>query len=173
MSELAGKTPEESLCIMTQVVLPNDTNYLNNLRGGKILHWMDLASAVSAQKHAERVVVTASVDNVSFNYPIKMGDVVTIRSKVTRSFRSSMEIHVEVWAENIPMKRKVKSNDAFFTFVALNDMNKAEQVAPVIPQTDEEQEHFEKAGRRRDLRLILAGKKKPEDSEDLKKLFNS
>lgn len=167
------KKPKDSLVNMTQVVLPNDTNYLNNLRGGKVLHWMDLATAVSAQKHSERIVVTASVDNVSFSSPIKMGDVVTMQSKVTRAFNTSMEVHVEVWAENIPQKRKVKSNDAYFTFVALNDMNKPEPVPEIIPQTDEEKEQYEKAGRRRDLRLILAGKKSPSDSEDLKKLFNS
>lgn len=165
------KTPQETECVMTQLVLPNDTNPLNNLRGGKLLHWMDLASAISAQKLAVRATVTASVDNVSFKSPIKVGDVVTIKAKVTRSFNTSMEVHVEVWAENIPMRRKVMSNEAYFTFVALNDMGRPEKVDQIIPETEEEKIQYDKAERRRDLRLILGGKKSPEDSPSLKELF--
>lgn len=165
------KTPKDSYTVMTQMVLPNDTNGLYNLRGGKSLHWMDLATAIVAQKHSGRVAVTASVDNVSFRHPIKVGDVVTIEAKITRAFKTSMEVKAEVWAENIPNRRKVKSNEAYFTFVALNDLGEPELVPAIEPETEQEQEDFEKALRRRDLRLILAGKKQPGDSEELKKLF--
>jgi acyl-CoA hydrolase len=165
------KTPKDSYTVMTQMVLPNDTNGLYNLRGGKSLHWMDLATAIVAQKHSGRVAVTASVDNVSFRHPIKVGDVVTIEAKITRAFKTSMEVKAEVWAENIPNRRKVKSNEAYFTFVALNDLGEPELVPEIEPETEQEQEDFEKALRRRDLRLILAGKKQPGDSEELKKLF--
>lgn len=166
-----AKKVSESYTVMTQMVLPNDTNGLYNLRGGKSLHWMDLATAIVAQKHSGRVAVTASVDNVSFKHPIKVGDVVTIQAKITRAFRSSMEVKAEVWAENIPNRRKVKSNEAYFTFVALNDLGEPEIVPAVTAETEQEKEDYDRALRRRDLRLILAGKKKPGDSEELKKLF--
>lgn len=166
------KTPQESFTVTSHMVLPNDTNGLYNLRGGRSLHWMDLAAAICAQKHSGRVAVTASVDNVSFNHPIKVGDVVTVEAKITRAFRTSMEIKCSVWAENIPNRRKVKSNEAYFTFVALNDLGEAEPVAQLEVNSDSEVEEYEKALRRRDLRLILAGKKEPGDSEELKKLFS-
>ena len=168
---MKAKKPADSYTVMTQMVLPNDTNGLYNLRGGKSLHWMDLATAIVAQKHSERVSVTASVDNVSFRHPIKVGDVVTIKAKITRAFSTSMEVKAEVWAENIPNRRKVKSNEAYFTFVALNDLGEPERVPEVEPETEEEKDDFARALRRRELRLILAGKKQPGDSHELKKLF--
>lgn len=161
----------ETFVQMTQVVLPNDTNTLSNLRGGRVLHWMDLAAAVSAQKHSKRVCVTASVDSVSFDNPIKLGDVVTMQSKVTRSFNSSMEIFIEVWTENIPGRRKVKSNEAYYTFVALDDMDNPIKVPELIPETEDEKKRFDSALRRRQLRLILAGKLQPSDATELKALF--
>ena len=93
---------------MTELVLPNDTNTLNNLMGGRLMHWMDVVSAIAAQKHSNRIVVTASVDNISFSKPIRLGNVVTLRAQVTRSFNSSMEVHIEVWAEDIPNNIKFK-----------------------------------------------------------------
>src|SRR5690606_39741378 len=114
------KTPKETEAIMSEVVLPNDTNALNNLRGGKILHWMDIASAIAAGRHAEAVVVTASVDNVSFENPIRVGDVVTIKAKVTRAFRTSIEVFIEVSAENLPTRTTYQCNTAYYTFVALD-----------------------------------------------------
>ena len=168
---MEGKRVEESLTIMTEVVLPNDTNTLNNLRGGRILHWMDIASAIAAGKHAEAVVVTAAVDNVSFNNPIRLGDVVTIRAQVSRVFRSSMEIFVEVWAENLPTKTRYKSNEAYYTFVALDSNGRPRSAPPITPETSSEKKLYEGALRRRELRLILAGRMKPEDAAELKSLF--
>lgn len=165
------KTPEQTKTIMTELVLPNDTNTINNLRGGKILHWMDIASAISAGKHAEAVVVTVTVDQVSFQNPIKIGDVVTITAKVTRSFNSSIEVYLDVWAENLPTQNKYKCNTAYYTFVALDSNGKAKKVAGVKPETAEEKEKFDSALRRRELRLILAGRIKPKDANELKKLF--
>src|SRR6185312_16103759 len=97
-----AKNPKESFTIMNELVLPNDTNTLNNLMGGRLLHWMDIAAALCAQKHCNHIVVTASVDNVSFKHPIKLGDVVTIETKVTRAFSTSVEVRLEVSAHNLP-----------------------------------------------------------------------
>jgi len=168
-----SKTPEQTKTIMTELVLPNDTNTINNLRGGKILHWMDIASAISAGKHAEAVVVTVSVDQVSFQNPIKIGDVVTITAKVTRHFNSSIEVYIDVWAENLPTQNKYKCNTAYYTFVALDSNGKPKKVPEVVPETQEEKEKFKSALRRRELRLILAGRIKPKDAEELKKLFQA
>ncbi|MFT4645930.1 MAG: acyl-CoA hydrolase [Planctomycetota bacterium] len=166
-----AKTPEQTKTIMTELVLPNDTNTINNLRGGKILHWMDIASAISAGKHAESVVVTVTVDQVSFQNPIKIGDVVTITAKVTRSFNSSIEVSLDVWAENLPTGDRYKCNTAYYTFVALNSNGKSKKVPEVVPETEAEKEKFKSALRRRELRLILAGRIKAKDASELKKLF--
>ncbi|HWZ34800.1 MAG TPA: acyl-CoA thioesterase, partial [Mucilaginibacter sp.] len=117
---MTGKSPKESHTIMNELVLPNDTNTLNNLMGGRLLHWMDIAAAISAQKHCNRIVVTASVDNVSFKHSIKLGDVVTIEAKVSRAFTTSVEVRLDVWAQNIPSGTRIKSNEAYYTFVALD-----------------------------------------------------
>ena len=105
----------DSLTTMTELVLPNDTNTLNNLMGGRLLHWMDIASAIAAQKHSNHVVVTASVDNVSFAEPIPLGSIITIKAQVTRAFNSSMEVYLEVWADDIPAQKRVSTNKAFYT----------------------------------------------------------
>lgn len=167
-----GKTPKESATIMTEIVLPNDTNTLHNLRGGMILHWMDIASAISAGKHANAVVVTASVDNVSFENPIKLGDVVTITAKVTRAFRTSIETHIEVWAENLPTQTRYRCNEAYYTFVALNSNQKPTPAPAVIPETEEEKEKYEGAQKRRELRLVLAGRLKASEAHSIKELFS-
>ncbi|MCB9255842.1 MAG: acyl-CoA thioesterase [Chitinophagales bacterium] len=167
------KTPAYSRTIMTEIVLPNDANALNNLRGGKILHWMDIASAIAAGKHAQAVVVTVSVDQVSFENPIKIGDVVTIEAKVTRSFNSSIETYIEVWAENLPSQNKYKCNTAYYTFVALDSNGRPKKIAPVQPESEEEQKQFEGALKRREIRLILAGRIKATEAESLKSLFET
>src|SRR3954471_8853519 len=100
MMTLKSKSPKDSLAIITEFVLPNDTNTLGNLMGGRLLHWMDIAAAIAAHRHCGRIVVTASVNNVSFNQPIKIGEIVTINAKVSRSFNSSMEVFMDVWVEN-------------------------------------------------------------------------
>ncbi|MBM3402752.1 MAG: acyl-CoA thioesterase [Bacteroidetes bacterium] len=165
------KSPKESFTIMNELVLPNDTNPLNNLMGGRLLHWMDIAAAISAQKHCNNIVVTASVDNVSFRHAIKLGDVITIEAKVTRAFSTSMEVRLDVWAENIPSGTRVRSNDAFYTFVAVNNEGKPVAVPEIEPETETEKKLFEGALRRRQLRLILAGKMKAQDATELKALF--
>ncbi len=156
---------------MTELVLPNDTNTLNNLMGGRMMHWMDIVSAIAGQKHSNRIVVTASVDNVSFRESIKLGNVITLEAQVTRAFSTSMEVHITVWAEDIPSGTKVKSNEAYFTFVALDENGKAVAVPEAVPESEEEQEQFAGALRRRQLRLILAGRMKPDDANELKALF--
>jgi acyl-CoA hydrolase len=168
---MKGKTPKESHTIMNELVLPNDTNTLNNLMGGRLLHWMDIAAAISAQKHCNRIVVTASVDNVSFKHPIKLGDVITIEAKVSRAFSTSLEVRLDVWAENIPSGSRIKSNEAYYTFVALDQNGRTIPIPELIPETTEETELFNGALRRRQLRLILAGKMKADDATELKALF--
>ena len=168
---MQGKTPGESTIIMTEIVLPNDTNSLGNLRGGRILHWMDIASAIAAGKHSNAVVVTASVDNVSFENPIKLGDVVTITAKVTRSFSTSMETHIEVWAENLPSQTRYKCNEAYYTFVSLDSNGRPRKATTLIPETEQEKKMFDSAMARRELRLVLAGRLKMADSKELRKSF--
>ena len=165
------KYARESQSHMTELVLPNDTNTLNNLMGGRLLHWMDIASAIAAQKHSNRIVVTASVDNVSFGKAIQLGNVVTLKAKVTRAFNSSMEVHIQVEAEDIPSGTKFKSNEAFYTFVAVDQSGRPIDVPELVPETEEEIAHFDGALRRRQLRLVLAKRMKPEDATELKSIF--
>jgi len=170
---MQSKKASESLTVMNEMVLPNDTNVLNNLRGGMLLHWMDVAAAIAAQRHSNRIVVTASVDNVSFQKPILLGDVVSISAQVTRSFKSSMEVHISVYTENIPSGTRAKCNDAFYTFVALDENRHPVPVPEIVPETAEEINFYDGALRRRQLRLILAGKMKPDDATELKALFDN
>lgn len=165
------KTSQASYVTMTELVLPNDTNTLNNLMGGRLMHWMDVVTAIAAQKHSNRIVVTASADNISFKEPIQLGDVVTLEAKVTRAFSSSMEVYVEVFAENIPSGTKFKSHSAFFTFVAVDQSGRPIDVPELIPETEEEKELYAGALRRRQLRLVLAKRMKPEEATELKNLF--
>lgn len=166
-----SKTPKESMAMLTEIVLPNDTNSLGNLMGGRLLHWMDIASAIAAQRHCARVVVTASVNNVSFTQPIKLGEIVTLQAKLSRSFNSSMEVVIEVWVENTTTGEKKKCNDAIFTFVAVDQLGHPINVPELIPETEEEKKRYAAALRRRQLSLILAGKMKPHDATELKALF--
>ena len=152
---MESKFPSESVTIMTEMVLPNDTNPLRILRGGTLLHWMDIASVISAQKHCGEIVVTASVHHVSFENPIQEGDIVTITAKVTRAFRTSMEVKVVVKAENILKKIKYPCNEAYFTFVALDENRKPIEIAELSPETDEEREDFYKADLRKKMTLAL------------------
>lgn len=135
------------------------------------MHTMDIVAAISAQRHANSTVVTASVDNVSFSNPIKLGNVVTLKAQVTRAFRSSMEVHIEVWAEDIPKGIKFKSNEAYFTFVAIDAEGKPVEVPEVLPQTKAEQKLYDSALRRRELRLVLAGRMKPVDAKEIRSIF--
>ncbi len=165
------KYPRESLVSMTELVLPNDTNTLNNLMGGRLMHWMDIVSAIAGQKHSNSTVVTASVDNISFRSPIQLGNVVTLRAKVTRAFNSSIEIRIDVDAENIPEGKKVASNTAYFTFVAVDKEGRPVEVPEIEPENEEERALYDGALRRRQLRLILAGRMKPSEAKELRSIF--
>ncbi len=166
------KFTKESYVTMTELVLPNDTNTLNNLMGGRLMHWMDIVSAIAAQKHSNRIVVTASVDNVSFGKPIQLGNVVTLKAQVTRAFSSSMEVRIEVEAEDIPSGKKFESNSAYFTFVAVDQSGRPIDVPEAVPETPEEQEFYDGALRRRQLRLVLAERMDPSEANELKSIFN-
>lgn len=169
---IAPKFAKDSLTIMTEMVLPNDTNTLNNLMGGRLLYMMDVVAAVAAQKHSNCLVVTASVDNVSFAEPIPLGAIVTLQAQVTRVFNTSMEVHINVWADDYPNKRRFSTNQAFYTFVSLdNDTKQPCKTAEIIPETDHEKELFAGALRRRQLRLVLAGKLKASEATELKAIF--
>lgn len=165
------KPVKDSFVSMTELVLPNDTNTLNNLMGGRMMHLMDIAAAVAAQRHSNRIVVTASVDNVSFNAGIRLGNVVTLQAQVTRAFSSSMEVRIDVWAEDVPNGTKFKSNEAFFTFVAVDQSGRPIDVPDAMPETEEEIRLFEGALRRRQLRLVLAGRMSPHEATELRALF--
>lgn len=156
---------------MTELVLPSDTNILGNLMGGRLMYWMDIAAALAAMKHCNAPVVTASVDNISFESPIKLGNVVHIEAKVTRAFTSSMEVHMNVWGEDLTQQYKYKSNEAYYTFVALDPNRKPRPVPALVPETEDDKRLFDGALRRRQLRLILGGKMKPADAAELRALF--
>lgn len=156
---------------MTELVLPNDTNFLGNLMGGRLMYWMDIAAGLAAQKHSNTIVVTASVDNLSFVNPIRLGNAVHIEARVTRAFSTSMEVYLKVWGEDLVRQEKYISNTAYCTFVALDAKGNPKTVQPIEPGDERDQKHFDGALRRRQLRLILAGKMKPGDASELKALF--
>ena len=166
-----AKKASESFIIMNEMVLPNDTNIFGNLMGGRLMYWMDIAAAISAGKHCNSPCMTASVDNISFKNPIKLGNIVHIEAKVSRAFSTSMEIHLKVWGEDSLHQYTYESNEAYFTFVALDPNTKPRTVPGLIPETDDEQLLYEGALRRRQLRLVLAGKMKADDAAELKALF--
>ena len=168
-----SKKISESRSIMTEMVMPNDTNPAGNLMGGNLLRWMDIVSAICAGKHCESHVVTASVDHVSFQHAVKVGEVVTLEATVTRAFRTSLEVYVEVLVADIKGQNYRKSNHAYFTFVALDDRTrKPIEIPQITPLTEIEQQRYESASRRRELRLILSGRMKPEDATNVRAFFD-
>ncbi len=167
------KKANESLTVMTNIVLPNETNSLRNLFGGELLARMDRCASISAVRHCERRVVTASVNHVSFNHPIPEGGIVVLESKVSRAFSTSMEIYVDVWLDDPIKGEKIHTNEGIYTFVAVDEFNKPVPIPQMEPETDLEKERFAAALRRKELSLILSGRMKPQDSEELKKLFCS
>jgi acyl-CoA hydrolase len=171
--DMEGKKASASFTIMNEIVLPNDTNTFGNLMGGRLMYWMDIAAGIAAGKHCNLPSMTASVDNLSFKNPIKLGNVVHIEARVARAFNTSMEIHLKVWGEDLLHQYRYESNEAFFTFVALDPYNKPRPVPPLIPETEEEKRIFEGALRRRQVRLILGGKMKPDEATELKALFTN
>ena len=160
-----------SLAETTHMVLPNDTNTLDNLFGGRLLQWLDINCAISAHRHCKRVVVTVAVNHVSFDRPIKLGDFVTIRSHVSRAFGTSMEVWSDVWVEDQISGEKIACNSAIYTFVAVDNAGHPVKVPEVVPESEEEIRRYAGALRRRQLRLILSGKMEPKDATELKALF--
>ncbi len=156
---------------MNELVLPNDTNSFGNLMGGRLMYWMDIAAAMVASKHCNAPCMTASVDNLSFKNPIKLGNIVHIEAKITRAFNTSMEIYIKVWGEDMLHQYQYESNEAYFTFVAMDHNGKPKPVAKVIPETADEVRLYEGALRRRQVRLILGGKMTPSEANELKALF--
>ncbi len=155
----------------THLVLPNDTNTLGNLFGGRLLEWLDISCAVSASRHSKRTVATVAVNNVTFDRPIKLGEFVTIHAHVSRAFGTSMEIWADVFVEDRISEERVKANSAMYTFVAIDNAGRPVKIPEAVPETELEKERFNSALRRRQLRLVLAGKMKPEDATELKALF--
>ncbi len=168
---MQAKTPSESLTILTDVVLPGETNPLNNLFGGELLARMDRAASITARRHSRRICVTASVNNVAFNRAIPLGSVVTVEAKVSRAFSSSMEIFIDVWIEDRESGVKTKANEAIYTFVAVDETGRPVAVPEIIPETELEKQRYDAALRRKQLSLVLAGKMKPSDALELKALF--
>ncbi len=167
-----AKKVEDSRTIMSELVMPNDTNPQNNLMGGNMLRWMDIACAICAGKHCAKPVVTASVDNVSFGSPIRNGEVVTLEATVTRAFNTSIEVYVQATAATMQGENPRRTHSAYFTFVGLNKDNGSPiRVPSIVPLTEMEEQRFESALRRRELRLVLAGRMKPSDAENLRGLF--
>ncbi|AUS05071.1 acyl-CoA thioesterase [Pseudotamlana carrageenivorans] len=168
---MTAKAPKESRTIMTDLVLPSETNPLNNLFGGELLARMDRAAAISARRHSRRIVVTASVNHVAFNSAVPLGSVVTVEAKVSRAFRTSMEVFIDVWIEDRESGARTKANEAIYTFVAVDETGRPVAVPEVAPESDLEKERFAAALRRKQLSLLLAGKIKPQDATELKALF--
>lgn len=150
---MTGGFVKDSHVFMTELVLPNDTNQLGNLLGGRLMHWIDIAAAIAAQKHSGRVCVTASVDQLNFHHPVRLGEVVTLQASVNRAFTTSMEVGVLVTAQGLGGARPRRANNAYLTFVAINDHGQPVRVPPVVPETGEEQRRYEDALARRNFRL--------------------
>lgn len=147
------KTPSESMVEMTELVLPNDTNLLGSLLGGRLMHFIDVAGAMAAQRHSNRAVVTASIDSVDFRHPVKQGRAVILRAKVTWVGRTSMEVAVEVFSEDFLTGEQEFTSKAYLTFVAVDSEGKPVEVCGLRPETEEEKQEFESAIKRRSERL--------------------
>jgi len=148
----APRPVKDSQSEMVEIVLPNDANPLNALLGGRLMHWIDLAGAMAAHRHARSYVVTASVDHIDFLVPVRVGSLVVLRSSVNRVFRTSMEVGVKVFVEDYIQGKREHVASAYLTFVAVDGKGGHIQVAPVIPETEEQKRRFEDAGRRRETR---------------------
>ncbi|PSG90214.1 acyl-CoA thioesterase [Aurantibacter aestuarii] len=161
----------ESLTVLTDMVLPSETNPLNNLFGGELLARMDRAASISARRHSRRIVVTASVNHVAFNKSVPLGSVVTVEAKVSRAFKTSMEVFMDVWVEDRESGIKTKANEAIYTFVAVDETGQPVRIPELVPETELEISRFKGALRRKQLSLVLAGKMKPSEATELRALF--
>lgn len=166
------KTPSQSFTTVTDMVLPSETNPLNNLFGGELLARMDRAASIAARRHSRRIVVTASVNHVAFNRMIPLGSVVTIEAQVTRAFKTSMEVYMDVWIEDRESGERTKANEAIYSFVAVDETGRPIQIAAIQPETQVEKSRYDAALRRKQLSLVLAGKMKAKDATELKALFD-
>ncbi len=168
---MRAKAPKESLTTLTDLVLPGETNYLDNLFGGELLARMDRACSIAARRHSRRIVVTASVNHVAFTKSVPVGSVVTIEAKVSRAFKSSMEVYVDVWIEDRQSGEKTMVNEGIYTFVAVHETGKPVPIPQIKPETELEKQRYDGALRRKQLSLVLAGKMLPKDATELKALF--
>lgn len=171
IGKMQSRNPKDSRTILTDLVLPSETNPLNNLFGGELLARMDRAASIAARRHSRRIVVTASVNHVAFNKAIPLGSVVTVEAAVSRAFKSSMEIFIDVWVEDRESGQRSKANEAIYTFVAVDETGSPVNVPALEPETELEQKRFDAALRRKQLSLVLAGKMNPKDATELKALF--
>jgi acyl-CoA hydrolase len=167
-----SKTPSQSFTTVTDMVLPSETNPLNNLFGGELLARMDRAASISARRHSRRIVVTASVNHVAFNRMVPLGSVVTIEAQVTRAFKTSMEVYMDVWIEDRESGERTKANEAIYSFVAVDESGRPVQVPAIQPETEAEKQRYDAALRRKQLSLVLAGKMAAKDATELKALFD-
>ncbi len=150
---MTSKKPSDSAVEMTELILPNDTNLLGNLLGGRLLHWIDIAGAMAAQRHCNNIVATAAIDSVDFKQPVHVGDIVRLKATVTWAGRTSMEIRVNVHAEDCRSGSMRFTNRAYLTYVAIGSEGRPTLVPALVPETDEERESYRKAGIRREHRL--------------------
>ena len=157
---VVSRPVRESASEMAEIVLPNDANPLNALLGGRLMHWIDLAGALAAHRHSRQWVVTASIDHMDFLVPVRVGDLVILRSSVNRVFRTSMEVGVKAWVENYRADQTRHVSSAYLTFVAIDAAGNRVRVAPVIPETEDEKRRFEDAGRRREIRRAETERRK-------------
>jgi len=160
MNGLTPKAVRESISEYSELALPNDANGLGNVLGGKVMHLVDLAGALAALRHARRPVVTASVDHMNFLHPVKIGQLILLKSSVNRVFRSSMEIGVKVWVEDLQTGAVRHTSSAYLTFVALDATGQTVPIPPVIPETEDEKRRYEEAAQRRNYRLEMRRKGK-------------
>ena len=168
---MESKHPKDSKTTMTDLVLPSETNAIHTLFGGELLARMDRAASIAAERHSGKIVVTASVNHVAFKHAVPLGSIVTVEAKVTRAFKSSMEVYIDVWVDDKKTETSVKVNEAIFTFVAVDSLGNPVGIPQLVPETKEEILRFEGALRRKQLSLVLAGKMKADDATELKALF--
>ncbi len=161
MTGMEARPVRESYSEYSELALPNDANGLGNLLGGKVMHLVDLAGAMAAMRHCRHVVVTASVDHMNFLHPVRIGQWVRLRSAVNRVFRTSMEVGVKVFVEDLIRAEMRHTSSAYLTFVAIDETGKGIEIPHVIPETEEEKRRFEEAGQRREYRLALRKRIRP------------
>jgi acyl-CoA hydrolase len=171
MDLLQPKTAQESLTILTDIVLPGETNPLNSLFGGELLARMDRACSIAARRHSRSIVVTASVNHVAFEKSVPVGSVISVEAKVSRAFSTSMEVFVDVWIEERTTGKRTIASEGIYTFVAVDENGKPKVIPQIIPETDLEKERYEAALRRKQLSLVLSKRMLPAEATELKKLF--